>query len=207
MIKLDVSGSASLEKEGLVRRIRLRATAAIFGAACIMLGLAAVTAPAAAAAGSPCTGTTYDCIVNVGSHLCLGITGGKQDAEAVQYTCEAAANQEWYWGSTISSVFRQLKNRAFNGDQCLGVAGGSTGEGAEVVGWTCLGTGHPDQYWWAEVDGADAPIGPIENYHSHRILGVSGASTKAGAEIVQWNWTGAANQEWDFCNAYGCQEA
>jgi Ricin-type beta-trefoil lectin domain len=151
---------------------------------------------------------SYSCIINVHSHLCLGIKGAAQDAEAVQYTCEAVANQEWYWGNAINSVFRQLKNEAFGGNQCLGVAGGSKTRGAEVVGWTCDGTGHPDQYWWPEVDIADAPIGPIENYHAQPlVLGVAGGSAAVGAEIVLWNYQAAANQQWDFCNAAGCQEA
>ena len=176
-----------------MRRIRLLAAVAVLGVTSTILGMAAVTAPAASAQPLPCAGSTYGCIVNVNSHLCLGIAGKKQDAEAVQYTCEAVANQEWYMGGAINGIYTQLRNRAFNGNQCLGVAGGNASEGAEVVGWSCLGTSHPDQYWWfTTYDGVD-PLGFIENYkgQTHElVLGVASSS--------------ATNQAWDFCNRIAC---
>jgi hypothetical protein len=191
-----------------MRRIRLLAAVVVLGLTSTMLGMAAVTAPAASAQPPPCAGTSYFCILNVNSHLCLGIAGGKQDAEAVQYTCEAVANQEWYLGGAINDIYTQLRNLAFNGGQCLGVAGGNASEGAEVVGWSCLGTSHPDLYWWfTTYDGVD-PLGFIENYkgqESELVLGVAGGSKSNGAEVVLWPASSSAtNQQWDFCNLIAC---
>jgi hypothetical protein len=131
---------------------------------------------------------------NINSLKCLGITGGEDDAPAVQWTCNAAANQGWKTGSCNSAGWCQI----VNGDgECLGIAGGSASEGAQVVGWTCLGTGHPDQYWGGIPINANWDFA-FENYHSRMVLGVAGGSTAQGAAVVQWPFTNAPNQWW-YC--------
>ena len=124
-------------------------------------------------------------VVNANSGLCLGISGGADDAPAVQWTCETVANQEWHWGSELGSTgYYQL----VNGDgQCLGVAG--TSEGARIYGWTC--TGAANQYW-DPVDGKYGTV--LWDYNSGMVVGVAG--TAVGAPVVQWDFTGALNQYW-----------
>jgi hypothetical protein len=186
-----------------MKPIRLLTAAAALSLAGGMLGMAAATAPAAAAATASGqahasqiltassvplqSGTASDpfFVVNDNSGLCLGISGGRSDAPAVQWNCEAVANQEWHWGSELGSTgYFQL----INGDgQCLGIGGGSTRAGAPAYGWTC--NGHHDQYWFASG-------GVATDYNSQLVLGVAGGSTAVGAAVVQWPYTGAANQFW-----------
>jgi len=186
-----------------MKRICLLTAAAGLSLATSMLGLAAATAPAAQAATRPSqpgtarnllgasaplhSGTAGDpfFIVNYNSGLCLGISGGADDAPAVQWNCESVANQEWHVGAELGSTgYYQF----VNGDgQCLGIAGSSTSEGARAYGWTC--NGHHDQYWYATG-------GVAFNYNSGDVLGVAGGSTAVGAAVVQWPFTGAANQYW-----------
>jgi hypothetical protein len=120
--------------------------------------------------------------------MCLGISGGNDDAPAVQWTCNGTPNQTWHWGSFNSAGFGQL----VNGDgQCLGVQGISKGKGVWIYGWTC--NGHPDQYWYVSlIDGYDV----FTDYNSRLVLGIAGGSTEIGAHVVQWPFTRAVNQYW-----------
>jgi hypothetical protein len=91
-----------------------------------------------------------------------------------------------------------------NGDgQCLGVYGGSVSEGDTVVGWTCLGTSHPDQYWRWLADG-NSSYYYLVDYNSGEVVGVLGNSTSEGASIVQWdNQHTMNNQLWKLVNSTG----
>ena len=183
-------------------KIRLTLAAAALGVAGTMLGLAAATpafadtptnattaAPATQQQAAAASGTT---IVNFNSGDCLGITGGADDAPAVQWTCNGAPDQTWKAGDEYGDTgYFQL----VNGDgQCLGVLGGSTGEGASVYGWTCLGPSHPDQYWtWATSSVNDYRY--LVNLNSGLVLGVLGNSTAQGAPVVQWANQGTENNQ------------
>jgi Ricin-type beta-trefoil lectin domain-like len=189
---------------GRSRRSRLLAIASILGLLC---ALALVAAPAGAAAtarhastpisisakNAPSIGYPLGFILNW-TGLCLGISGGADDAPAVQWYClNGHPDQQWSTGAGNSGGFYQLIN---NDGQCLGVAGGSTAQGAQVVGWKCLGTSHPDQYWF--IDHAVpmcGPYYPIANYKSGRYLGVAGGSTLAGAKVVIWNYQATCNNQ------------
>jgi Ricin-type beta-trefoil lectin domain len=166
-------------------KVRLTIAAAALGLTGTVLGLAVAT-PAYAATTTP--------IVNFNSGYCLGIAGGNDDAPAVQWTCDGSANQSWTQGSEYgnTSYFQIV-----NGDgQCLGVLGGSTDEGAPVYGWTCLGPGHPDQYWTV-VKSSTHHYVYFVNLNSGLVLGVSGNSTTQGASVVQWaNQNTPNNQLW-----------
>jgi hypothetical protein len=137
-------------------------------------------------------------LVNYNSGLCLGITGGLDDAPAVQWTCNGHPDQIWHWGDQFftGSSWAQL----VNGDgECLGVASGSITEGARVVGWSCLGTDHPDQYW-QQADGGCGPLySTVQDKSSLFYLGVTSNSRAVGASVVQWANQGSCNnQEWWF---------
>src|SRR5215469_12098266 len=138
------------------------------------------------------TANTFE-LVNEHSHLCLGISGGLDNAPAVQFACNGHPDQQWRWGSGNHSDgdYVQLIN---NDNECLGVAGGSTATDARVVGWQCLGSNHTDQYWFA--DSTDAamdcyPLGGgvmfLVNFHSDDAVGVLGNSTASDASVVQWS--------------------
>jgi hypothetical protein len=101
-------------------------------------------------------------------------------------------------GGTNSAGYYQIVN---DHNQCLGVAGGSTAQGARVVGWNCLGTSHPDQYWMVNFgyscSTANSPLYyPIFNYKSNRVLGVSGNSTAVGAAVVIWDFQLTCNNQY-----------
>lgn len=161
---------------------------------------AATTAPHAshpiATRNAPRIGpdTALGFIVNYNSGRCLGITGGKHEAPAVQFTCLSGhPDQQWHTGAVNSAGYYQI----VNGDgQCLGVQGGSTGQGARVYGWNCLGPSHPDQYW--RYDGnitCGTYYSPIINYASGRVVGVVGNSTANGAAVVIWSYQGVCNNQ------------
>jgi hypothetical protein len=193
---------------GRSRRVRLLAIASILGLSGA-LGLA-VAAPAGAATtarhASPSIPTStrnapqitpdtpLGSLVNYNSRLCLGITGGQHNAAAVQWNCLTGhPDQQWHTGAANSAGYYQI----VNGDgQCLGVAGGSTAQGAQVVGWNCLGPSHPDQYWLYDGNITCATFySPIFNYKSGRVVGVAGNSTAVGAAVVQFHYQGVCNNQ------------
>jgi len=134
-------------------------------------------------------------ITNYNSHLCLGISGGRDNAPAIQWRCDGSPNQAWKWGSGYGdSGARQLVN---GGGECLGVLGGSTRIGAQIAGWTCV-PAHQDQYW-IPLGNSCGGYYPIENLKSHQVIGVSGNSTAEGAHVVQWtDQHQCNNQFWSF---------
>ena len=130
-------------------------------------------------------------LVNYNSHLCLGIAGGRANARAVQWNCNNSANQAWHWGAEYgNSGYYQL----VNGDnQCLGIRGGSTAVGAQVVGWNCL-PGHRDQYWYTPGLTCNGYY-PIANLKSGQVVGVSGNSRSNGANVIQWTYQKTCNNQ------------
>jgi phosphoribosyl-AMP cyclohydrolase len=111
-------------------------------------GLVGLSLTSGAVAASPANATTYYTLYNPSTTLCL-TSGGDTDTPATEYSCNGSENQEWYWGSEEgTSGFSEFKNRTTG--QCLGVLGGSTAAGAEVVVWSCQ-SGAENQYWNAET--------------------------------------------------------
>ncbi|HXU61521.1 MAG TPA: RICIN domain-containing protein [Polyangia bacterium] len=96
---------------------------------------------------------------------CMGVSNGNltNGTNIVPWSCNAnpangytqAKDQAWTYdlndcynlsavtGDTLYCPIRNGQN--FN--KCLGVKGGSTSEGTNLVIWDCLGIGHPDQFW------------------------------------------------------------
>jgi hypothetical protein len=134
-------------------------------------------------------------IKNFESGLCLGISGGGVDVPAVQYTCNGHPDQQWHWGSwyTGLTTYQQLVN---NDNVCLGVTSGSTAHGARLVGWHCLGTNHPDQYWtsitaWICMVSGEWTL----SNNSGLVVGVYGDPLKVGAPLVLWGDQGTCNNQ------------
>ena len=199
---------------GKSKMLRLFAIASIlglsgFGLAATPAGAATAPADAADAADaagvqhasasfSPHTGKAERIdathIHNFNSLLCLGIKGGNVSAPAVQWNCVNHGDQLWRTGKQIRDGYYQIIN---NDNRCMGVQGGSTREGAAVVGWKCLGTSHPDQYWQIEGGTCYGVSGyfMLKNYKSHYVVGVAGNSGRVGAAIVQWRDRGLCNNQ------------
>jgi hypothetical protein len=178
----------------LKRNIRNLAVTGITIASAIVLTVLVATG-ASAATGSEIYNYNSG---PAGVNLCLGISGNNADAEAVQWPC-ATDGQTWYAGASISPGYTQIYWVRDGVHQCLGVAGGSTKPNAEVVGWSCLGTGHPDQYWFVDDSllGGCPGFEYLINYKSGKVLGIAGNSYKAGAEAVIYGAQGACNnQQW-----------
>jgi hypothetical protein len=149
----------------------------------------------------PASGGSFE-ITNFEFPKCIGISGAPPDGQAGDWDCTTNPDQLWHWGNAFPSDpdFRQLVNGR---GQCLGVAGGSDQQGALIVGWTCLGTGHPDQYWAQEFRLNGTP--GLMNEHGINdpsatawLIGVQGASSANGANLVLWPDTGHPDQEWMF---------
>jgi Ricin-type beta-trefoil lectin domain len=148
----------------------------------------------AAAPGTPFASSSFF-LVNYNSGLCLGVNDNTNNAG--QWDCTGAANQTWHWGAEYGeSGYFQLVN---GNNRCLGVAAGSTAQGAQVVGWpTCI-TSHQDQYWEVDTDVTCDGYYPIFNLNSGLVLGISANSTANGEPAVQWNYQGACNNQfWAF---------
>lgn len=126
---------------------------------------------------------------------CVGIDAS---GFAGDWNCTSNSDQTWHWGSAAAQGWLQLING--NG-KCLGVQGGGDANGTRIVAFTCLGTGHPDQYW---APGAAGNGGNnINNFQAFfdpntpaQLIGVSGGSTANGAPLVLWFSDGTANQFW-----------
>ena len=90
------------------------------------------------------------------------------------------------------------------------MAGGSKATGARIVGWTCLGSRHVDQYWLYDCvwlgEGSNLCVlnnlgTPVNAYSLHgKVIGIAGGSRANGAAAVLWtNSTGPhfqLNQGW-----------
>ena len=73
---------------------------------------------------------------------CIGISNGL----AGLWNCTRNPDQSWHWSTAQSGVYKMLING--NG-QCLAVNGGSTANGARILGYRC--TGSTDQYWYERM--------------------------------------------------------
>jgi len=125
-------------------------------------------------------------IVNYATGYCLGTYEGHNNADAVVWRCNTARNQQW-----SEKVPGNFAEKIENGNHdCLGVAGGSTRQGAHVVAWKCE-DGSANQLWVYGTTicykpGYSMSYSVIENYETGMVIGVSGASTKQGVDLVMW---------------------
>ena len=180
--------------------IRLRVAATALGCACLLLGVAstagaaasggkAAAQPQAAAQVPPVKGTLT--LSNDNSSLCLGIAGGKDDADAVQEDCNNAIDQIWNAGSEYGKTGYY---RIINGDgECLGVLKDSKAAAARVTGWQC---DVAKQYYWKWVASSGGDYFLL-NYNSGMALGVLGNSMSVGAAVVQVPKGASDSQQWE----------
>jgi Ricin-type beta-trefoil lectin domain len=180
-------------------RFRLRlAAAAATAAACATLGLvgtgpASATIPGFAIANYlPEAGTSA-------TPMCLRGPNTSGNDATIQ-VCDGSQYQTWHWVEIggDSDEYAQLANGY---DLCLGVAGGSDAEGANVVVSTCQ-TGHLDQYWEPDL-AYDYPRGdlgdfyPFLNEESGLVLNVQDGDVTPGTDLTIWPFAFKANnQDW-----------
>jgi hypothetical protein len=186
---------------GKSRILQLLALTSILG----MSALGLVAAPAGAATAQHASTPVFRQTGHVshldGTHLqnfhsllCLGIKGGGDNAPAIQWNCVTHRDQLWRTGGKTGGSYFQIINED---NECLGILGGSTREGARVYGWKCLGTSHRDQYWQIESGTCGGVKGFLmfRNYKSGYVMGVLGNSRAAGAAVVQWADQGICNNQ------------
>jgi hypothetical protein len=87
-------------------------------------------------------GSAYYQVKFVHSGKCLDVEGlGRGDGQIFQqYTCQGNGNQQFrleYLAGTGLDV--QVRVRAAHSDKCLGISGGSQGDTAPAVQWSCVG--------------------------------------------------------------------
>lgn len=179
-----------------------------------LVGLAGLAVPAASAAtraaapahasplGFSATAPKFSPVFRIHSldTDCLGISGNVNDSTAVQWPCVAHADQIWHLDpQAVAAGYLRIIN---NNGSCLGVAGGRTNAGARVVGWTCGGTTHPDQYW--ELVPLPGGYSVLINYaatiahHKLYVLTDTGSKGQTGAAVVIEPYKGPShyNQVW-----------
>ncbi|MEU9662710.1 RICIN domain-containing protein [Streptomyces chartreusis] len=108
------------------------------------------------------------------------------------------ASQAWEWipetaGHSITDGWGQLRNR-WTG-QCLDVSGGSTADGADVIGWSCNGT---DNQKFKAVDLGDGYDFKLVAKHSNKPIGTTAAhcAPNNGNSIHQLSTTVINCQKW-----------
>jgi hypothetical protein len=139
--------------------------------------------------------------INLNSRKYLDVSNVSHDNGATlhQWAYTGALNQWWDTrnNNSFGGSFFQLASA--NSGKCMGIIGGGTGQGAQVVQWDCYGRDHPDQYWAYVPTGAyvgDNPVWEIVNLNTGMCLGVTGGSTSIGAPVVQWACNGHPDQNW-----------
>jgi hypothetical protein len=129
---------------------------------------------------------------------CIGISGAPPDGQAGDWNCTTNPDQTWSWGDPFPGTFGAYRQLVNGRGQCLGVAGGSDQQGAMIVGWTCLGTDHFDQYWESvpNLPEGQPSLINFDNGGTGVLIGVQGASSANGANLVLWTDTGHPDQQW-----------
>jgi hypothetical protein len=186
-----------------LRKERARAARRAFagrrlGVALATAGLLGLSLTSGVIAASPANAASADfTVINAQQEMCM-TSGGASDTVATEYSCNYSPNQYWYWDDEDGGTgYYQLRNEATN--QCLGVLGGSTAKGAEVVVWQCLGTGHPDQYWQEQqLYPFNGVTFTLFNANSGQVLQVKCDCRKDSAPLDQepLDDLGSPNQQW-----------
>ena len=118
-------------------------------------------------------------LVSGHSGRCLTVSGASAGATATQSSCQTAQ------GASTQGIRLERAGQAYrlivsSTGQCVGVAGGSTAEGASIVQWPCDGSA--DHAWDVLRSGTGHRF---INRKSLRCLDTSGSSTADGALAVQ----------------------
>jgi Ricin-type beta-trefoil lectin domain-like len=136
---------------------------------------------------------------------CL-VPAGPSDATVYQESCFASnpsANYQWFIGDSDGSGV-EIVNYGYS-DQCLGVAGGSVSEGAQVVMWTCQ-QDVANQYWIPVDCGGVGVSCMYRNLGSGLYLSIDGCNNDYADTINQWGFVslpGGYCQLWNWAPESG----
>jgi hypothetical protein len=123
------------------------------------------------------------------------------------YTSNPPAYEQWFIGDSYASGVEIVNN--FYPDQCLGVAGGSASEGAQVVMWSCQ-QHVANQYWIPRNCGNVGVSCLYQNAGSGLYLSVDGCNDNWGDSINQWGYVplpGGYCQHWNWAPESGSSVA
>ena len=132
---------------------------------------------------------------NVKAQMALDLDHANSANGTATHQWPGNGSEAQWWIRTLVPGGYELFSRATG--KCVGVAGGSTAQGAYVVEWDCNGS--TDQRWSWRSTGATVggwPVYHLVNVKSGRCLGISGGSTAQGALAVQWTCNGNPDQSW-----------
>jgi hypothetical protein len=171
------------------RTLRMVITLAVLPLAALVLAAPALVMAAPASAATdfgfiwlPSSTTTQN--------LCLAINGSGNAEIAV---CTFEGGQLFHLGAEYgTSGYYQFVDAD---GLCLAVAGGSTANGAQVIGTTCeTGSAHEDQYWTRDGISSGTEKCYIFNYKSGYVA--APASSQNLDPVKQYIWNGDPNQVW-----------
>jgi hypothetical protein len=155
----------------------------IVAALAITVGIMALNVNPVSAAGQR--------IKNYGTGKCMAYQGlAVNNAKIVQNTCNTAAYEQFViW--QISPNLYTIRVAA-NTTKCVTISGNSQLNGAHAILYTCSSPATQNQTFFA------ANVSPyeLEAQHSSKCLQVDGASTADGAQVSQWQCTGANHFKW-----------
>ncbi|MCB0977871.1 MAG: ricin-type beta-trefoil lectin domain protein [Acidimicrobiales bacterium] len=122
--------------------------------------------------------------------LCLDVASpaDRPGADLVLASCSGAPTQQWVQQSPRPAERQVIRNVAEH--TCLGLAGGSVGDGTRTGSWTCIG--QPDAFWHLDPSGQILSIAAPSKCLDVRSNGV------AGAVVQIYPCNGSVYQRWSF---------
>ncbi|MFG1605746.1 RICIN domain-containing protein [Actinoplanes sp. NPDC049265] len=183
----------------------MKRTSALASLIAVVAAVPAASVPAAAAAAAPgpragraSADSDYRVVRlrNLNSGRCMGAEGGTpaNGTRVIQWTCTGSGDQAWYvnFDGSYSEVVN-FRRGPGSTDACLGVSGGVTTQGAQMVTWQC--DGKANQQW--RVEGSSECGGVIlVNASAGMLASVEGRSTANGASVIQWPHGSTRDQTW-----------
>jgi hypothetical protein len=141
-------------------------------------------------------------VVNRNSHLALEVPGAStaNGIQLVQNTYTGSPNQQWDINplpSTFGGDYSYYTLRAAHDGVTADLNNWSYANGDQIQQWNG-GTNTLEQ-WYFQYAGNG--YFKIHSRWSNKLVGVFGGSTSRGAQIVQWDDTGALDQQWRFIPA------
>jgi hypothetical protein len=175
----------------------------------IAIGLSIITASLVLAAPASATNQTRWMNANQthGAPFFLGVSGGPVCNrvgcglnDGTNIIVWQAGQSDQLWNSTAPGqdlVIDYYGNINTGAAMCLGVAGGSTNQGAGLIIWHC--NGNPDQKWnLITAESLQAPFPGcfvFSDGESGQVMGVSGGNVQNGTRVIQWPlFVGVPNQ-------------
>jgi hypothetical protein len=176
-----VSGTYFLEDRMVFRRRRTRRFLILLSIPVMALALAGaqLALPATPASAQIQTNTQF---YNAWDNLCL-VPTGTSDAPVLQTECANSSIDKWHAAGPDYPYVFQIENTETG--QCLGVAGGSTSEGAQVVMWKCNGSENQNWETLSSCGGVGSAC-QYENLSSALLLSVDGCNDDPGDSIDMW---------------------